>query len=190
MGNNNSLIKSASIVGFGTLLSRILGFVRDVLMAKFFGTGAAISCFVVAFRIPNSLRDLIGEGASNAAFVPVFSEYISRGRKNELWRLINLFFLISSVVLSLITILGIVCSPSIVRLIAPGFSKDPQNLLLTVKLTRVMFPYILLIGLTAYTIGILYSFKSFVTPAFGSCLLNIALIGGIFLSLKFFIMVL
>jgi len=186
MKNNNSIIKSASIVGLGTLLSRILGFVRDLLLARFFGTGAAISAFVVAFRIPNSLRDLIGEGASNAAFVPVFSEYISHGRKNELWRLINIFFLISSVVLSLITILGIVCSPFIVRLIAPGFSKDPANLLLTVKLTRIMFPYILLIGLTAYTIGVLYSFKSFVTPAFGSCLLNIALIGGIFVSFRLF----
>jgi len=172
---NRSIAKSASVVSLATVASRILGFVRDIIIAKLFGTAAYAQAFVVAFRIPNLLRDLVGEGATNSAVVPVFSEYLAQ-KKEEFWKLfsivLNLFLIFSSI----ITILGIIFSPFLVRLIAPGFIRDPEKLLLTIKLTRMMFPYLILIGLTAYSMGILFTFKSFFTPAFSPCLLNIAMI--------------
>jgi putative peptidoglycan lipid II flippase len=169
------IIKSAGIIGFATVISRILGFVRDIIIAKFFGTAKYAEAFVVAFRIPNMLRDLIGEGAANAAFVPVLSEYAVK-KKEEFWELANVILNLLLIALSVITIAGVLASPLIVRLIAPGFLGDPEKFAITVKLTRLMFPYILLIGLTAYTMGVLNSLKHFSMPAFSPCLLNIAII--------------
>jgi putative peptidoglycan lipid II flippase len=169
------IIKSAGIIGFATIISRILGFVRDIIIAKFFGTAKYAEAFVVAFKIPNMLRDLIGEGATNAAFVPVLSEYVVK-KKEEFWELANVILNLLLITLSAITIIGVFASPLIVRLIAPGFLDDPEKFAITVRLTRLMFPYILLIGLTAYTMGILNSLKHFSMPAFGPCLLNISII--------------
>jgi putative peptidoglycan lipid II flippase len=169
------IIKSAGIIGFATIISRVLGFVRDIIIAKFFGTAKYAEAFVVAFRIPNMLRDLIGEGATNAAFVPILSEYAVK-KKEEFWELANVILNLLLIALSIITIAGVLASPLIVRLIAPGFLGDPEKFAITVKLTRLMFPYILLIGLTAYTMGVLNSLKHFSMPAFGPCLLNIAII--------------
>jgi putative peptidoglycan lipid II flippase len=174
--SHRHIAKSASVISLATVLSRILGFIRDILIAKFFGTAGAAQAFVVAFRIPNLLRDLVGEGATNSAVVPVFSEYLVQQKREEFWKLfsvvLNLFLIASAV----ITILGITFAPLIVRIIAPGFIAEPEKLLLTVKLTRIMFPYLILIGLTAYSMGVLFTFKSFFTPAFSPCLLNIAMI--------------
>ncbi len=169
------IIKSAGVIGFATVISRVLGFVRDIIIAKFFGTARYAEAFVVAFRIPNMLRDLIGEGAANAAFVPVLSEYMVK-KKEEFWELANVIMNLLLITLSVITIVGVLASPIIVRLIAPGFLGDPEKFAITVKLTRFMFPYILLIGVSAYTMGVLNSLKHFSTPAFGPCLLNIAII--------------
>ena len=169
------IIKSAGIIGFATVVSRILGFVRDIIIAKFFGTARYAEAFVVAFRIPNMLRDLVGEGATNAAFVPVLSEYLVK-KKEEFWELANIILNLLLITLSVITILGIIASPIIVKLIAPGFLNDPEKFSTTVKLTRIMFPYILLIGLSAYAMGVLNSLKHFSAPAFAPCLLNVAII--------------
>ncbi|MDP2912199.1 MAG: murein biosynthesis integral membrane protein MurJ [Candidatus Omnitrophota bacterium] len=169
------IIKSAGIIGFATVISRILGFVRDIIIARFFGTARYAEAFVVAFRIPNMLRDLVGEGATNAAFVPVLSEYFVN-KKEEFWELANIILNVLLIALSAITIIGVIASPLIVRLIAPGFLEDPEKFAITVKLTRLMFPYILLIGLAAYTMGILNSLKHFSAPAFGPCFLNMAII--------------
>jgi len=169
------IIKSAGIIGFATVISRVLGFIRDIIIAKLFGTARYAEAFVVAFRIPNMLRDLIGEGATNAAFVPVMSEYLVR-KKEEFWNVANIILNILLVLLSLITILGIMASPFIVRLIAPGFLSDPEKFNTTVRLTRFLFPYILLIGLSAYAMGVLNSLKHFSAPAFAPCLLNISII--------------
>ena len=169
------IIRSAGIIGFATVISRILGFVRDIIIAKFFGTARYAEAFVVAFRIPNMLRDLVGEGATNAAFVPVLSEYAIK-KKEEFWELANVILNLLLITLSVITIVGILSSSLIVRLIAPGFLDDPEKFAITVRLTRLMFPYILLIGLTAYTMGVLNSLKHFSMPAFGPCFLNIAII--------------
>ena len=176
MSNNNSIIRSAGIIGFATACSRILGFIRDIVIAKFFGTGIFAQAFFVAFKIPNLLREMVGEGAANAVFVPVFSEYLIQREKKEFQKLIKNMFGILLLVLSLITILGIILSEPIVRIIAPGFIENPEKFSFTVRLTRMIFPYLLLIGLTAYSMGILHTFKSFSTPAFGPALLNISLI--------------
>ena len=173
--SHRSLIKSTSILSLGTLTSRILGFIRDVVLAKLLGTGMKADAFFVAFRIPNLFRDFVGEGATNSALVPVLSEYIDKDKK-ALWNFISVVFLLGCMILSLLTILGILFTPWIVRAMAPGFIADPQKLSLTIHLTKIMFPYMILIGFTAYSMGILFAFRRFTAPAFSPCLLNIAII--------------
>lgn len=184
MSTNKSVAKSASIIGLATLCSRILGFIRDVVMARFFGTAVASQAFVVAFRIPNILRDLVAEGAANAAFVPVFSEYLIKKEKSEFWYLVRNILRITFTLLVLIALLGILFAPLITRLIAPGFLNQPYKFSLTVKLAQILFPYIILIGLTAYSMGLLHTFKSFATPALGPSMLNIAMILSIFIAVR------
>ncbi|MEE8317382.1 MAG: murein biosynthesis integral membrane protein MurJ, partial [Candidatus Omnitrophota bacterium] len=170
------ILKSAGIIGSATVISRILGFLRDILIAKFFGTARYAQAFVVAFRIPNMLRDLIGEGATNAALVPVLSEYSETKKKEEFWHLANVLLNTILIVLTGMTLLGVVFAPVIVRLIAPGFIADAEKLRITIYLTRFMFPYILLVGLLAYSMGILNSLKHFSAPAFAPAILNLSII--------------
>src|SRR3989338_4130843 len=171
------LIKSTGVISAATAISRILGFVRDIVIANFFGTSFTAQAFFVAFRIPNSLRDLVGEGAMNSAIVPVLSEYKAKGLDLEFLRAARVLFNISLASLSVLTLLGIIFSPIVVRITAPGFIRDPAALNLTIQLNRIIFPYLILIGLTAYTMGILNTLHRFASPAFGPCLLNLALIG-------------
>jgi len=173
---HHALLKSGSIVACGVLASRVLGFVRDVILARFLGTGFLAEAFFVAQRIPNLLRDLVGEGAANAAIVPVLSEYARKKSREEWQECINAVLAWGVIVLGGITVLGILLAPLIVRLIAPGFANEPGQMHLTVNLTRIMFPYLILIALTAFQAGILYSLNAFFAPAFGPCLLNLAMI--------------
>ena len=170
------MMRSSGIIGVGTGLSRVLGFVRDIIFANFFGTSMVAQAFVVAFRIPNTLRDLAGEGAMNSAIVPVLSEYKTLRDEKEFAHAARVLFNISFLFLSIATILGIIFSPVIVRIMAPGFMAEPEKFQLTVALNRVMFPYLILIGLTAYSMGILNSMKHFAAPAFGPSFMNIVLI--------------
>ena len=174
--SNRTIAKSAGIIGFATLCSRLLGFIRDIVIARLFGIYVYAQAFVIAFKIPNLFRDLVGEGAANAAFVPVFSEYKVKHTEEEFWELANVVLNLLLVIVTAITLLGIIFSPVIVRLIAPGFISDPQKLEITVRLNRLIFPYILLISLAAYAMGILNSLKHFSVPAFAPCLLNISII--------------
>jgi putative peptidoglycan lipid II flippase len=176
MSTNKTIAMHASIIGFFTLCSRILGFIRDVVIARLFGVYVYAQAFVVAFKIPNLLRDLVGEGAANAAFVPVFSEYTLQHSKEEFWELANTVLNLMLVILTSVTLLGIILSPLIVRVMAPGFMAAPEKLAATVTLNRIIFPYILLIGLAAYAMGVLNSLKHFALPAFAPCLLNISII--------------
>ena len=173
---NRSLIKSTRTIGLGTLASRILGFFRDVIIAKFFGTGISAQAFVVAFRIPNLLRSIVGEGGTNAAVVPILSRLEAQGKKEEFWQAASCLLNILVVLLVVVTLLGELFTPYIVRAIAPGFIREPTKLYLTIRLTRWMFPYILLIGLTAYAMAVLNSLKHFALPALAPCMLNISLI--------------
>jgi len=173
---NQAVVRSATIISLATFASRILGFIRDVIIARLFGTYIYAQAFVIAFRIPNLFRDIVAEGASNAVVVPVLSEYSIRRTKEEFWELANLLLNLLLVVLTTITLLGIVFSPLIVRMIAPGFIASAEKLQATISLNRIIFPYILLIGLAAYATAVLNSLKDFAVSAFAPCLLNIAII--------------
>jgi len=174
--HNHAVARSAGVISLATLTSRILGFIRDVVIARLFGIYIYAQAFVIAFRIPNLFRDLVGEGASNAAIVPVLSEYSHKRSREEFWELANILLNLLLVILSVITILGIIFSPLIVRLIAPGFIASPEKLQATINLNRIIFPYILLIGLAAYAMAVLNSLKDFTVSAFAPCLLNISII--------------
>jgi putative peptidoglycan lipid II flippase len=174
--SHKSIAKSASIISIATLCSRLLGFFRDMLIARLFGVYTYAQAFVVAFKIPNLLRDSIGEGAANAALVPVFSEYTVKHSKEEFWHLANILLNIALIILMAVTILGILFSPILVRIMAPGFIAVPEKLAITISLNRLIFPYILLVSLAAYAMAILNSLKHFIIPAFAPCLLNISII--------------
>ena len=177
--STRSLLRSTGVIGFATATSRVLGFIRDILEAFFFGTTTAFQAFIVAFRIPNMLRDFVAEGATNAAFVPVLSEYLVTKGKEEFRRLSSVLLANLTLVLVAIVIVGSLAAPLIVRVIAPGLSADPANLELTVRLTRIVFSYILLMGLAAYAMGVLNTLKHFSVPAFAPALLNISIIAAI-----------
>ena len=174
--SKRQLVKSTSIISMGVFSSRVLGFVRDVVLANLLGTGMIAEAFFVAQRIPNLLRDLVGEGAANAAIVPVLSEYQKTKTKDQWHQFVNVLLAWGTIVLGAITILGFIFAPWIVRLMAPGFIDNPAQYHLTVDLTRIMFPYLVLVGLTALQMGVLYTLNSFSAPAFSSCLLNVAMI--------------
>lgn len=170
------LIKNTFIVSLGTFSSRILGFVRDILIAKFFGTGAVIEAFFVAFSIPNMFRALVGEGAADSVVVPVISEYVHDKPKKEFYNACSSIILVSSILLLCLTVLGIIFSRFLVKVIAFGFSKDPGKFSFTVTLTQLIFPYLLFICLGAIIGGVLFALKKFFAPAFSPIILNIVLI--------------
>jgi putative peptidoglycan lipid II flippase len=180
--SNKRLLKSSSIISTGILFSRFLGFIRDVILANLIGTGIIAEAFFVAQRIPNLLRDLVGEGAANSAIVPVLIEYQKTKTKEQWHKFVNVLLAWALIILTALTILGMVLAPFIVRIIAPGFLSDPAKFHLTIDLTRMMFPYLILIALTALQMGILYTLNSFGAPAFSSCLLNIAMIASIWVA--------
>jgi len=173
---HKTIARSAGLISLGTLCSRILGFIRDVIIARLFGVYVVAQAFVIAFRIPNLFRDLVGEGATHAAFVPVFSEYTVKHTRKEFWELANVVLNLLLVILMSLVLLGILFSPVIVRAIAPGFMASPEKLETTIRLNRLIFPYILMVSLAAYSAGILNSLKHFTVPAFAPCFLNISII--------------
>ena len=182
MSTHRNVVKSAGIIGGLTGISRVLGFVRDLLIATAFGTGIGAEAFVVSFKIPNLLRDLVAEGAANSAFVPVFTECREK-KPEDFWGLVSTVFWVMGGVLLCLSAAGVIFAPQIVKLLAPGFlnSSDPQKFPLTVNLTRMMFPYLFLIGLSALAMGVLNSLKEFTTSALGPALLNICMIiSGLF----------
>ena len=177
MSENSQIVKAAGVVGGATLMSRILGFIRDAVIAWFFGAGFSSDAFIAAFRIPNLLRRLFAEGSLSSAFIPIFTEYILKQGQAEAFHLARSAFRLLGAVLVITTIFGVLLSPWIVRLIAPGFSAD--KLSLTIILTRLMFPYIIFIGLVAICMGILNALGHFAAPAFAPVLLNLSIIGSV-----------
>ncbi len=176
MGEHESITRAAGVVGGATLVSRILGFVRDVVVAYFFGSGMAADAFFVAFRIPNLLRRLLAEGALSVAFIPVFSEYVTQRSKDEALDMARTVFTALALVLLCITLLGELFAPLLVQVMAPGFVDDPEKFRLTVWLTRLTFPYIFFIGLVAVCMGVLNSLRHFAAPALAPALLNVFMI--------------
>jgi putative peptidoglycan lipid II flippase len=178
MPENSRVVKAAGVVGAATLTSRILGFIRDAVIAWFFGAGLSSDAFIAAFRIPNLLRRLFAEGSLSSAFIPVFTEYIVKQGQAEAFNLARSAFRLLGGVLIIAAICGVLLSPWMVRVIAPGFSAD--KLSLTITLTRLMFPYIFFIGLVALCMGILNVLGHFAAPAFAPVLLNLSIIGSVF----------
>ncbi|MCX5833846.1 MAG: murein biosynthesis integral membrane protein MurJ [Deltaproteobacteria bacterium] len=173
---NARVAKAAGVVGLATMLSRIFGFIRDMVVAAFFGAGFATDAFFVAFRIPNLLRRLFAEGSLTISFVPVFTEYLKTRSREEALELANVSFTVLSIILVIVSIAGVLLSPLIVSVMAPGFLKTPDKYELTVFLTRIMFPYIFFISLVALCMGILNSLRHFASPALSPVILNIAMI--------------
>lgn len=170
------IARAASVVSSATMLSRVLGFIRDMVIAKLFGAGTATDAFFVAFRLPNMLRELLGEGALSAAFVPVFAESLAQRGREAAWKLFRKAFTLLSLILLGVSFLGVLLAPLIVAAIAPGFAAAPDKMRLTVFLTRVMFPYIFFIGLSALLMGVLNALEHFAAPALSPAILNVAII--------------
>ncbi len=177
-GHMRQIASAASVVSAATLLSRLLGFVRDMAVAWLFGAGMLADAFFVAFRIPSTLRELLGEGALSAAFVPAFTRTATREGRDAAWDLASAVMGTLVVVLAGVTLMGVLLAPWIVRVLAPGFGAIPGKLALTIQLLRVMFPYIFLVGLAALFMAILNSLGHFMTPALSPTVLNIAMIAA------------
>lgn len=173
---SEKLFKSTAIVSIMTFISRILGFVRDIVIARLFGAGLGADVFFVAFKIPNFLRRLFAEGAFSQAFIPVLAEYRERG-DNDLKQLISNTSGTLAGILFTITALGVITAPIVIMIFAPGFIDNPHKIGLAGDLLRITFPYLFFISLTALAGAILNSFGKFAVPAFTPVFLNLSLIG-------------
>src|SRR5499427_7485195 len=173
-----NLLRALATVSSMTFVSRVLGFIRDMLIARLFGAGLATDAFFVAFRIPNLLRRLFAEGAFSQAFVPVLSEYRTRRGDSETRLLVDRTATLLTLALLAATALGVVGAPIVIYVTAPGFTATPEKFDLTVAMLRITFPYILFISLVSLAGGILNTWSRFGVPAFTPTLLNVAMIVG------------
>jgi len=175
----SQLALSAGVIGLATLASRLLGLVRDTILAYFFGARNAMDAFNVAFRIPNLLRDLFAEGAMSAAFVPTFTRRLTQGGRDEAWRLGNHVVNTLVLVTSVIVVLGILFARPLVQLMAGDYARVTGKLDLTVSLTRVMMPFLTLVAVAAAFMGMLNSLRRFFVPAFAPTMFNVGTIVGV-----------
>ncbi|SMF25444.1 murein biosynthesis integral membrane protein MurJ [Desulfovibrio gilichinskyi] len=173
-----NIVRNASVVAGATLLSRILGFVRDLIVAFALGAGLPADAFFVAFRIPNLLRRLFGEGSLTMAFVPVFSRVKNEQGQEAAFDMARSALVWLLLILGVITVLAIAGAKPLVLMIAPGFGRNPELMSLTVSLLRICFPYVIFICGVALCMGILNSMGHFLAPALAPCALNLALIGS------------
>ena len=181
-----NLLKALAAVSSMTLLSRILGFVRDTVVARGFGAGIATDAFFVAFKIPNLLRRLFAEGAFSQAFVPILAEYKNRRGEADTRLLVDHVAGLLALALAVVTLLGIAAAPLIVYVSAPGFAATPDKFALTVDLLRITFPYIFFISLVSLAGGILNTYSRFSVPALTPALLNLTFIGFALLGAPYF----
>ena len=179
--SGRGLARGVAVFSSFTMLSRVLGLVRDVVLSHFF-VGPILGAFYFAWSIPNTLRNLVAEGAANAAYVPVFSEYFATKSRDEVKRLVGAVTTVTVVILAILTVIGIAAAPILgpfirgLQGVSASDGPTNENLALTIKLTRTVFPYLFLIGVTALGMGLLTSLKSFAAPAFSPVLLNISII--------------
>jgi len=178
MEHHRKVSKAAGTVGSMTLLSRVFGFIRDMVIASMLGSSAAADAFFVAFRIPNMQRRLLAEGAVSAAFIPVFSEYSNNRGEKAAWTLAANLLNILLIVLTVATVMIAVFAPAVITFFAPGFIDDPEKFDLTVSLTRFMAPYLMFIGVSAFCMGVLNAYNKFALSAAAPALLNISMITG------------
>ncbi len=178
--DSSKIAKSAGVVGIAVMFSRVLGLIREQIFAGLFGAGFAYDAFVVAFRIPNLLRDLFGEGALSAAFVTVFSQYDERYDAEQTYRLASNVLSFFAVFISILVLIASLFAENIVTLLAPGFNSIPGKVELTATLTRIMLPFLLLISLSAVVMGMLNTRGRFFIPSLASSFFNLgSIVGGL-----------
>ncbi len=178
------IARAAGTVSLAVFASRILGLVREQVFAGLFGAGFAFDAYVVAFRIPNLLRDLFAEGALSSAFVTVFTDYDQRLGPEQTWRLANNVIFCFTLLLSLLVLVGMIFSPKIVGFMAPDFGEVPGKLALTTLMTRIMFPFLVLVSLAALAMGVLNTKGKFFVPSLSSSFFNLgSVVAGVGLSL-------
>jgi putative peptidoglycan lipid II flippase len=191
MDEEKRVIKAAGQTSTGTFISRVTGFIRDIVLAKIFGATGLTDAFFVAYRIPNLSRELFAEGAVSAGFVPVFTEYLAKEGREEAKRLAGVVFAFLLSVLIIICLLGILLAPHIASIVARGFMNDHEKFQLTIKLIKIMFPFLLFISLAALVMGILNSLRSFFIPALAPAFFNLAIIvSALFLAPRFYVPIL
>src|SRR5581483_8551634 len=173
VGGRRQLARRAGVVSVAVLASRVLGLVREQVFAVFFGAGRELDAFITAFRIPNLFRDLFAEGALSAAFVTTFTQRLEQDGEKAAWRLANLVLHALIVVVGGLVLLGMIGSPWLVDLIAPGFRTVPGKSELTVHLTRILFPFLLFVALAAVAMGMLNAKERFGVPASASSFFNL-----------------
>ncbi|BCS96131.1 putative lipid II flippase MurJ [Desulfoluna limicola] len=179
MSEKGNVTRAAGIVGSATLISRIFGYIRDMVTAYYFGAGPLADAFIAAFRIPNMLRRLFAEGSLSISFVPVFTETLKQDGRSEAFRMAGAALRLLSLVLTLVAVVGVLTSPWIVSAIAAGFKGDPWKYELTVQLSRIMFPYVVFICLVALCMGILNVLGHFAAPSLAPVALNLAMIASL-----------
>ncbi|MGZ9215251.1 MAG: murein biosynthesis integral membrane protein MurJ, partial [Candidatus Binatia bacterium] len=178
-----NVARNAGIVSLAVMASRVLGLARDQIFAALFGAGLQYDAFLTAFRVPNLLRDLLAEGALSSAFVTTFTQTLQQKGKNEAIRLSNRVATLIVACITAVSIIAWVYTPEIVRLLAPGFYAVPGKAELTIELTRVMMPFLLLIALAAQAMGMLNAFNIYGMPALASAFFNLgSIIGGLLLG--------
>lgn len=165
MDDDKTLARHAGKTAFGTIGSRILGYIRDMLVANLFGVGMFADAFYAAFRIPNLFRRMFGEGSFSAAFIPVFSQYLHTKDTTETQKFLNTIFTMLLLVLIIVSTLGMFFAPILTKVVARGFYDNPEKMEITIELTRLMFPFILFICLAAFLLAILNTLHSFFIPA-------------------------
>jgi putative peptidoglycan lipid II flippase len=170
------ITRAAGLMSIATFISRILGYIKDMILAGVFGATGVADAFFVAFRIPNLLRELFAEGSMSSAFIPVLAEYQTKQGLEEAKKLVRITFAFLMIFVGLICTLGVFFAPAIVSVIAPGFISIPEKFNLTVLLTRIMFPFLLFISLAALVMGALNTRKVFFIPALAPAMLNITII--------------
>jgi putative peptidoglycan lipid II flippase len=181
-----NLLRTLATVSSLTLLSRILGFIRDFVIARAFGAGMLTDAFFVAFRLPNLLRRLFAEGAFSQAFVPMLAEYRNQRGEMATKQLVDRVATMLFLIVLLVAMLGVIGAPLLIHVTAPGFAAEANKFALTVTLTRIAFPYILFMALVALAAGILNTWSRFALPAFTPVLLNLSFIGMALFAAPYF----
>ena len=173
------LARSTAFFSAATGLSRVLGLAREIVAASYFGVSGAMSAFTIAFQVPNLVRALFADSALQGAFVPVFTELLEKGRKREAFHVASSLFFLMVLVLGLVTALFVLFAEPIMSLLAPGFDDDPALRDLTVGLTQLMFPIVLLLALSGLIVGMLNSFEHFSVPALAPAAWNLVIVGAL-----------
>ncbi len=177
--SGSKLIKTTFLVMFATALSRVIGYVREVVVAAYYGTGFEVDAYRVAIQLPNLFRLIMGDTVIAAAFIPIFSSYLAKNREEEGWEVSSRIIVLTSILMIVLTLLGEIFALPLIRVLAPGFAEKPETMSLAISLTRIMFPALIFMVLGGLFSGILNSYKIFFRPAISPVIWNLVIISFI-----------